>query len=62
MFDQQNKYQDPSMINVNSEDFRSLPEEIQHEIIKDKIADKKLTQMDAIPQVHVVYFHSYLLG
>lgn len=39
------------MINVDSEDFRSLPEEIQHELIKDKIEDKKLTQMNALPEV-----------
>jgi len=37
----QETFQDPSEINIDSEDFKALPPEIQHELIKEVQAERK---------------------
>ena len=38
---EQETFQDPSEINIDSEDFKVLPPEIQHELIKEVQAERK---------------------
>lgn len=38
---EQETFQDPSEINIHSEDFKALPPEIQHELIKEIQAERK---------------------
>lgn len=46
-----NKDYDPSLIDTESQDFKSLPPEIRHEILSDlKARKKKLNKVEAIPK------------
>jgi len=38
---EQETFQEPSKINIDSEDFKALPPEIQHELIKEIQAERK---------------------
>lgn len=38
---EQETFQEPSKINIDSEDFKALPPEIQHELIKEMQAERK---------------------
>lgn len=50
-FFKQEAYQDPTSINVDSEDFQSLPAEIQHELIQEMKEDRKFMSKNDMPGV-----------
>ena len=62
-FHKQETYQDPTALNVDSEDFKSLPAEIQHELIKEIKEERKWMNKNDIPRVccPVVYAHIEIL-
>ena len=51
LFHKQETYQDPAAINVDSEDFKSLPAEIQHELIKEIKEERKWMNKTDMPGV-----------
>lgn len=50
-FHNQETYQDPSAINIESEDFKALPAEIQHELIKEIKEERKWMNKHDMPRV-----------
>lgn len=48
---EQETFQDPSAIDIESEDFKALPAEIQHELIKEIKAERKWISKNYIPRV-----------
>ena len=51
LFFKQETYQDPTAVNVNSDDFKALPAEIQHELIKEIKEEKKWMNKMNMPRV-----------
>ena len=51
VFFEQETYQDPTSINVESEDFQSLPAEIQHELIQEMKEERKFMKKTDMPGV-----------
>ena len=50
----QQTYQDPATINIDSQDFKSLPAEIQHELIKEVKEERKWRNKHDMPQVLII--------
>ena len=50
-FLKQQTYQDPAAINIDSQDFKSLPSEIQHELIKEIKEERKWRHKNDMPRV-----------
>ena len=44
-------YQNPSEVNVDSEDFKSLPAELQHELIVEMKEERKWAPTREMPEV-----------
>lgn len=47
----QETFQDPNAIDIDSEDFKALPAEIQHELIKEIRAERKWMSTDYLSKV-----------
>lgn len=53
-FLEQQTYQDPATINIDSKDFKSLPAEIQHELIKEIKEERKWRNKHDMPRVLIL--------
>lgn len=54
-------YEDPNSVDINSEEFASLPPEMKHEILKDmkEFSKRRRTMYHKPPEVHLTLTHTH---
>lgn len=57
-------YEDPNSVDINSEEFASLPPEMKHEILKDmkEFSKRRRTMYHKPPEVMLTLIHTHTLA